>query len=82
MSGNYHLVEGPFKNFTVRRVRPQDIDKVTQHIKDYFLHDEPTSQLLGYSEEFGEEFCTMFRYFLPDNLSFWAEHNETGEVDF
>ncbi|CAL8091599.1 unnamed protein product [Orchesella dallaii] len=80
MPDNLHLVEGPYKNFTVRRVRPEDVEKVEQHIEDYFLHDEPTSKLSGYTEEYGNEFCHIFRHFLPDNLSFWMEDNETGEV--
>lgn len=77
---NLQLVEGPFKDFTVRRIRPQDVDKVIQHIKEYFLHDEPPSKMLGYSDVYGDDFCHIVKYFLPDNLSLWMEHNETGEV--
>ena len=73
-------VEGPFKNFTIHRIRPEDVEKVSQHIKDNFLHDEPFSKLLGYSEEYGEDFLHIFKHFLPDNLGFWMEDNETGEV--
>lgn len=80
MTDKLHLVEGPFKNFTIRRVRPQDEDKVIQHIKDCFLHDEPTSKLLGYNEEYAEEFCSIGKHFFKDNLSFWMEDNDTGEV--
>lgn len=77
---NIQLVEGPFKDFTVRRIRPQDVDKVFEHIKEYFLRNEPPINMLGYSDEYGDEFCHIVKHFLPDNLSFWMEHNETGEV--
>lgn len=72
--------EGTFKNFFIHRVRSQDVEKLCQHVKDYFLHDEPTSKLIGYSEEYGEEFCKLFKHALSDNLSFWMEDTETGEV--
>lgn len=79
---NYHLVEGPLgHNFTIRRVRPQDVDKVVCHIKDHFLHDEPISQMLGYSEVYGDEFCYIFKHFLNQHqMSFWIEDNATGDV--
>lgn len=77
---NFHLVEGPYGSFTFRRVRPQDVDKVCRHVKDHFLHDEPISNLLGYSETYGDEFIHMFKYFLSFNMTFWMEDNETGEV--
>lgn len=80
MSDKLHLVEGPFRNFTIRRIREQDVGKVIQHVKDYFLHDEPTSKLLGYTEQYGEDFCKIVKHYLKDNLSFWMEDNETGEV--
>jgi len=77
---NYSIVEGPFGKYTFRRVRPADWGKVIKHIQDYFLKDEPTSKLLGYTDQYGEEFAELVKMLLPDNLSFWVEDNETGDV--
>jgi len=78
---NYDLIEGPFgEKYTFRRVRPEDEDKVVKHIQDYFLHDEPASKLLGYTDQYGEEFGNLARKLFKDNLSFWVEDNENGEV--
>lgn len=80
MSNNYSLVEGPWRNFTFHRVRPEDADKVVDHVKKYFLHDEPTSKLIGYTDQFGEEFGALSYKFIKEGLSFWVEDNENGEV--
>ncbi|ODM97588.1 Dopamine N-acetyltransferase, partial [Orchesella cincta] len=77
---NYSIVEGPWGRYTFRKVRPEDWDKVIRHIQDYFLRDEPTSKLLGYTDEYGEEFAVLVRRLFLDDLSFWVEDNETGEV--
>lgn len=79
--GHYNLVEGPWgENFTFRKIRPEDTDKVIKHIKDYFLRDEPTSAILGYTDEYGEEFEVIAKKLLKDDLSFWVEENKTGDV--
>ncbi len=79
MSTNLSLVEGPWGNFTFHRVRPEDSDNVVEHVKEYFLHDEPTSKLFGYTEQFGDEFAALSRSFIKEGLSFWAE-DKNGEV--
>ncbi|CAL8111442.1 unnamed protein product [Orchesella dallaii] len=78
--GNYSLIEGPWDRYTFRKVQPQDWEKVIKHIQTYFLRDEPTSKLLGYTDEYGEEFAILAKKLFLDNLSFWVEDNETGEV--
>lgn len=78
--GNWGIVEGPWGNYTFRRVRAEDVDKVIKHIQDHFCHDEQTSALFGYTDEYGEEFGAIIRTLIPENMSFWVEHNETGEV--
>lgn len=81
-NGNYSLVEGLWGNgkYTFRKIRPEDEDKIIKHIQDYFLRDEPTSKLLGYSDEYASEFEALARKLMKDDLSFWVEDNETGDV--
>ncbi len=51
-----------------------------EHVQKYFLHDEPTSKLLGYSDQYGREMGEIAKKMLADDLSFLAEEVETGEV--
>lgn len=78
--GNESIVEGVWGKYTFRKIRPQDVDKVIEHIKTFFLRDEPTSALLGYSEQYCKEFEVLARALIEHGLSFWAEDNDTGDV--
>lgn len=77
---NFALVEGPWKDYSLKRVEPQDYPRVVRHVQDYFIKDEPTCGLLGYTTDFLDEMEALVRTMLGDNLSFLAEHEETGEV--
>lgn len=79
---NYKIVEGPWADgkYMFRRVQKSDYDAVVEHLQKYFLHDEPTSKLLGYSDQFGEEFGLIAKEMLADNLSFLVAEQATGEV--
>lgn len=79
---NYKIVEGLWANgkYMFRKVTPKDWDAVIEHVQKYFLHDEPTSKLLGYSDEYGKEMGEIAKKMLADDLSFLVEEVETGEV--
>lgn len=74
------LVEGAWKELTFKRVEAQDYPRVVRHIQEYFMKDEPTCSLLGYTNDFGDEMEAMVRKMLAENLSFLVEHAETSEV--
>lgn len=80
MADSYSLVEGSWGNFTFHRVRPEDSDKVVDHVKKYFLRDEPISKLVGYTDEYGQEFGDIVRKVILEGLSFWVEDDNTSEV--
>jgi hypothetical protein len=77
---NYHLMEGPWGDFVFKRVKLSDWPRVIQHIQQHFMRDEPTCQLLGYTNDFGDEMEAIVRQMLGDNLSFLVEHKATEEV--
>lgn len=79
-STNFHLVEGQWKNFTFRRIFPSDYSSVLEHVREYFIKEEQTCVLLGYSEDFANQLIQVVQEALKDNLSFLVEHSDTKEV--
>jgi hypothetical protein len=77
---NYHLVEGEWKSFVFRRISRSDYRRVFNHINEYFLKEEPTCTLLGYTETFSKQMEIIITGLLDQNLSFLAESKESGEV--
>lgn len=79
---SYKIVEGEWADgrYNFRKIQPDDWDAVIEHVQKYFLHDEPTSKLLGYSDEYGEEIGAIVKKMLEHDLSFLVEETETGEV--
>jgi hypothetical protein len=63
-----------------RKIELNDWPKVIKHIQDHFMRDEPTCKLLGYSDDFGDEFEALTRQMLADDLSFLVEHKASREV--
>jgi len=77
---NMGIVEGSWGEFEFRKIQPKDWERVMDHIKRNFMRDEPTCKLLGYSDDFGEDFAALAHKMLGDDLSFLVEHRETGDV--
>ncbi|CAL8141996.1 unnamed protein product [Orchesella dallaii] len=79
---NYGLVEGYWADgkYKFRKVEPDDWNAVVEHVKTHFLHDEPTSKLLGYSDEYGNEIGEIVKKMLVDDLSFLVEETDTKKV--
>jgi len=78
----YNLIEGEWNGFRFRRVEPKDHAAVFDNIAQYFLRDEPTCKLFGWSEDFVADFTRLVAAMieLGDNLSFLAEDVTTNEV--
>jgi len=80
MSDNFSLVEGEWKDFIFKRIEPEDYQIVLDHVVKYFLIDEPTCALLGWSIEFQKEMCTAVTTMMDDGLSFYAVDKKSREV--
>lgn len=76
----YAKVEGAYKEFQFRRIEASDYKSVCDFVADNFLRDEPTSKLLGWSEDYVYDFNRVVERFLPQGLSFIAEHAASGKV--
>ncbi|ODM99512.1 Dopamine N-acetyltransferase [Orchesella cincta] len=77
---SYKQIEGEWKDFRFRRIQPSDYEAVYEHIAQSFCRDEPTANLLGWSEEFAADVNRIVAVFLPEGLSFLAEHKSTGKI--
>jgi hypothetical protein len=80
---NFLEVDGPwnFNKFLVRRIIPEDYSKVLEHVKQYFIKEEPTCVLLGFDNKFADQLLKVVQFImLKDNLSLLAEDSETKEV--
>lgn len=76
----FEPVEGIWKEFKIRRVLPTDYSLVLKHFCENFIRDEPTSKLLGWSEDFENDVCQVLSAILPQGMSFLAKHQQTGKV--
>ena len=74
------LIVGQWKNFIFHKIQPHDYTKVMEHIKSYFLKEELTCKLLGYTEIFADEMTEVIFEMLGHNLSFFATDIKTNEV--
>ncbi|ODM99597.1 hypothetical protein Ocin01_07070 [Orchesella cincta] len=77
---SYKLIEGEWKDFRFRRVLPADYAAVLDHVAQNFCRDERTCSLLGWNEEFAADVNKVVAQFLPEGLSFIAEHIPTGKI--
>ena len=73
-------MEGDWGDFRFRKVQLEDWPNVIRHIQDHFMRDEPTCKLLGYSDDFADEFEALTQQMLADDLSFLVEDKATLEV--
>jgi len=73
-------IEGDWKNFKIRFLTDEDIPLVLEHVKKYFMKDELTCQLIGYSEEFGNDMCEYVKAVLPFGLSLVVIDKDSGEL--
>ncbi|ODM99611.1 hypothetical protein Ocin01_07069 [Orchesella cincta] len=77
---SYKQIEGEWKDFRFRRVLPADYEAVLDHIAQNYVRDELTCKLLGWTEEFAADVNKVVAQFLPEGLSFIAEHIPTGKI--
>lgn len=77
----YGEIEGDWKDFRFRRILPADHEAVKEHISQHFLRDEPTSKLLGWSEDFASDMGLVVDAFLQHGMSFLAEHRQSRKVN-
>lgn len=80
MESNFDLVEGEWKGLIFKRILPEDYPRVLDHVSKYFLREEPTCKLLGWTTEFGAEMSRVIREMLKHNLSFYALDPTNNEV--
>lgn len=78
---SYKQIEGEWKDFRFRRISPSDHDAVFEHVAQNFVRDEPTSKLLGWSQDFADDMNRVVQYFLGHGMSFLVEHKESGKVN-
>lgn len=77
---SYRLIEGDWKDFRFRRITPSDYPAVFDQIAQNYVRDEAVEKLLGWSQEMADEVTRVVEHFLPDGLSFLAEHRDSGKV--
>lgn len=77
---SYKKIEGDWKDFRFRRIQPSDHPAVFEHIASNFVRDEPTSKLLGWSQDFADDMNRVVEFFLTHGMSFIIEHRESGKV--
>ncbi|CAL8111121.1 unnamed protein product [Orchesella dallaii] len=77
---SYKVIEGDWKDFRFRRVLPADYEAVQEHVAQNFVRDENTCKLLGWNEDFAADVSLVVSLFLPEGLSFIAEHIPTGKI--
>lgn len=82
--GDSAAVEGEWKNFVFKMAQPQDTPGILDLLRKHFYPNETLcSQLCSGDKEFDEmalDFQSWVVLALADNLSFFAEHKETGKV--
>lgn len=73
-------VEGIWKDFVFKMVKPQDYARVLELLRTSFYPNETLCNQFGAFDEIAEDFAETVTCALEENLSFLAEHKETGKV--
>jgi GNAT superfamily N-acetyltransferase len=73
-------IEGDWNGLRIKIATLEDQEAIQNHLKENFYRDEPVSNLLGYSEDFAEDWRQLWKSFLPQNLSLIVRDIETDKV--
>lgn len=75
-------VEGDFKHFVFKMLKPEDYPKALTHLRKVFYKEEPSCKISELGDEEYEliDKYVLFHLNLNDDLSFYVEEKATGKV--
>lgn len=74
------FVEGDWKDFTFKMIKPEHYPQVLDHLRRNFYVDEPLNKYLGQGEAKTRDMDKIGTIYMEQGISFMAIHKPTGKA--